>query len=165
MSAPLFHTADLCDALDDRAAVAEPGFTDFGGHPRFSGIIKTVRCPDDNSLVRRALEQPGTGRVLVVDGGGLRSCALLGDQLATLAQKNGWSGVVINGCVRDTEELAAIPIGIRALGSHPRKSRKRGLGEADTAVLFAGVKFEPGSYLYADRDGMLVTKIQVDTVE
>ena len=121
-------------------SLAEPGFLDYGGRRSFSGPISTVRAPEDNSLVRKALEEPGQGRVLVVDGGGSRRCALVGDQLAALAQKNGWAGVVVNGCIRDAEEVGRTAIGVKALGTHPR------------------VTFRPGHYLYADADGIVTSE-------
>jgi regulator of ribonuclease activity A len=157
MRPPTVATTDVSDELGENARVAEPGFCDFGGRRRFSGPISTVLCLDDNSQVRVALEAPGEGRVLVVDGNASRNCALLGDQLAALAYKNGWSGVVINGFIRDSEAVASVDIGIKALGTHPRRSQKRGLGRRDVAVHFAGVEFTPGDYLYADPDGMVVT--------
>jgi len=150
-------TTDISDELGDNAQVVEPGFNDFGKRRRFSGRISTALCPDDNSQVRAALESPGEDRVLVVDGNASGNCAFLGDQLAALACKNGWSGVVVNGCIRDSEILATIGIGVKALGTHPKKSLKRGLGERDIPVRFAGVEFRPGDYLYADPDGIVVT--------
>ena len=150
-------TTDISDELGDNAQVVEPGFNDFGKRRRFSGRISTALCPDDNSQVRAALESPGEDRVLVVDGNASGNCAFLGDQLAALACKNGWSGVVVNGFIRDSEILATIGIGVKALGTHPKKSLKRGLGERDIPVRFAGVEFRPGDYLYADPDGIVVT--------
>ncbi|RKH05145.1 RraA family protein [Corallococcus sp. CA047B] len=152
-------TADLCDAHAGTAhfQVAEPGFLDYGGRRDFQGPISTVRAPEDNSLVRKALEEPGQGRVLVVDGGGSRRCALVGDQLAALAQKNGWAGVVVNGCIRDAEEVGRTAVGVKALGTHPLKSGKRNEGQRDVEVRFAGVTFTPGHYLYADADGIVTS--------
>jgi regulator of ribonuclease activity A len=154
-------TTDISDELGDDAQVAEPGFRDFGKRRRFSGRISTVSCPDDNSQVRVALETPGEDRVLVVDGNASSNCAFLGDQLAALACKNGWSGVVVNGCIRDSELIATVGIGVKALGTHPKKSLKRGSGERDIPVRFAGVEFKPGDYLYADPDGIVVTSSPV----
>jgi regulator of ribonuclease activity A len=153
-------TADLCDEHSGSASfqVAEPGFFDYGGRRSFSGPISTVRAPEDNTLVRKALEEPGQGRVLVVDGGGSRRCALVGDLLAALAQKNGWAGVVVNGCIRDAEEVGRTPIGVKALGTHPLKSGKRNEGQRDVEVRFAGVTFKPGHYLYADADGIVTAE-------
>ena len=154
-------TTDISDELGDNAQVVEPGFNDFGKRRRFSGRISTASCPDDNSQVRAALESPGEDRVLVVDGNASGNCAFLGDQLAALACKNGWSGVVVNGFIRDSEILATIGIGVKALGTHPKKSLKRGLGERGIPVRFAGVEFRPGDYLYADPDGIVVTSSPV----
>lgn len=150
-------TTDISDALGDAARVAAPVFTDYGGRKAFSGQITTVKCFEDNSLVRQALETPGEGRVLVVDGSGSTNCALLGDMLASLALNNGWAGIVVNGCIRDSAEIAGIGIGVKALATHPRKSRKQGLGERDVPLAFAGIEFKPGEYLYADPDGIVVT--------
>jgi regulator of ribonuclease activity A len=152
-----FKTADLCDANPDAVQVADPLFGDFGGEDAFSGPIATVRAPEDNSLVRQALEEPGGGRVLVVDGGGSMRCALLGDQLAELAVKNGWAGVVVNGCVRDSAEIAGMALGVKALGTHPLKSEKRNQGQREVPVRFAGVTFVPGHHLYADADGIVLS--------
>ena len=152
-----FNTTDLSDELGDAAQVASPLFRDFGGAVRFSGPISTVKCHEDNSLVREALEQPGGGRVLVVDGGGSLRCALLGDMLGELALRNGWTGVLVYGCIRDAEAIGRMPLGAKALATHPRKSVKRGIGERDVPVRFADVIFSPGAMLYADLDGVLVT--------
>ena len=151
-------TTDISDALGDTARVAAPIFSDYGGRKIFSGEIATVRCFEDNSFVRQAFETPGEGRVLVVDGGGSTNCALLGDMLAALAHRNGWAGVVVHGCIRDSAEIAGIDIGVKALATHPRKSNKQGLGERDIPVVFAGIEFKPGEYLYADTDGIVITQ-------
>jgi regulator of ribonuclease activity A len=151
-------TTDISDALGDAVHVASPGFNDYGGRTQFSGTIATVKCHEDNSLVRAAIEEPGNGRVLVVDGGGSMHCALLGDMLARLAAKNGWAGIVVNGCIRDSAEIAKVQIGIKALATHPRKSVKRGLGERDVTVFMADIDFRPGEQLYADQDGIVVTR-------
>jgi regulator of ribonuclease activity A len=158
-STPL-KTADLCDEHAGAAhfQIAEPGFLDYGGRRAFSGPISTVRAPEDNSLVRKALEEPGQGRVLVVDGGGSRRCALVGDMLAALAEKNGWAGVVVNGCIRDAEEVGRTAVGVKALGTHPLKSGKRNEGQRDVEVRFAGVTFRPGHHLYADADGIVTSE-------
>ncbi len=149
-------TADLCDEFDSEVRVAEPIFRDFGGLRAFCGRVRTVRVRDDNSLVRAALETDGQGAVLVVDGGGSLRCALVGDRLGQLAYDNGWSGIVVHGCVRDSADLGTIPIGLKALASAPRKSRKRGEGEENVPLSFAGVVFKPGDHLYADPDGIVV---------
>lgn len=152
-----FATADLYDRFGERLAVAEPIFRDFGGRAVFSGPIETIKAFEDNSLVRNALEEPGEGRVLVVDGGGSLRCALVGDQLARLGQKNGWNGIVVWGCVRDSAVLRTIPIGIKALAANPTKSVKRNEGRRGLAVRFAGVEFRSGQFVYADEDGVVVS--------
>ncbi len=150
-------TTDLSDAHADSVAHVDPIFLDYGGQLTFHGPITTLKVFEDNALVRSAVEGPGEGRVLVVDGGGSRRCALFGGNLAQLAAKNGWAGVVIFGCVRDRDELEAEPVGIKALGHHPRKSIKKGAGDIDLPVTFGGVTFTPGAWLYADRDGIIVS--------
>lgn len=152
-----YATTDLCDDHADKLQVAEPVFRDFGSTTRFHGPITTLKLFEDNSLVRDTLETPGNGGVLVVDGGGSMRCALLGGNLAVLAQDNGWAGVVVYGCIRDHEEIEATTVGVKALAAHPLKSRKQGVGEKNIPVRFAGVSFEPGAWLYADRDGLVVS--------
>lgn len=150
-----FKTADLCDEYPDSLQICEPGFSSFGGRPRFFGQISTIKCFEDNSLVREAVAEPGEGRVLVVDAGGSRRCAMLGDLLAAKAAAKGWSGVLIYGLIRDSAEIADMDLGVKALGTHPLKSVKKGVGERDVVVHFAGVTFVPGEYLYADEDGIV----------
>lgn len=150
-----FKTADLCDAHADSLQICEPIFSSFGGRTRFSGRISTIKCFEDNSLVREAVGEAGAGRVLVVDGGGSLRCAMLGDLLAAKAVENGWSGVLMYGLIRDSEDIAAMQLGVKALGTFPLKSVKRGIGERDVPVRFAGVSFRPGEYLYADADGIV----------
>jgi regulator of ribonuclease activity A len=151
-----FTTPDLCDEFAQDVRAAEPLFRDWGGVPSFAGVIETVKVLDDNALVRQVLESDGRGRVLVVDGGGSVRCALVGGRLAALAYENGWSGLVVHGCVRDSAELADTPIGVKALHAVPMKSGKTGMGQRGIPVSFAGVTFAPGAHLYADRDGILV---------
>lgn len=148
-------TADLLDAHGAAAAVCLIQFRSFGARS-FAGPIATVRCNEDNVLLRARVDEAGDGRVLVVDGDGSMACALLGDNIATLAFKSGWAGIVINGCVRDTVALDELGFGVKALGSNPRPSRKDGEGEIDVPVTFGGVTFTPGSQLYADEDGVVV---------
>jgi regulator of ribonuclease activity A len=150
-------TTDLSDAHPE-AQVCDPVFAvQLGGSRTFSGPITTLKVFEDNSMVREIVQTPGEGRVLVVDGGGSLRCGLFGGNLAVAAARNGWAGVVINGCARDADELDAEPIGIRALALHPRRS-ERGLhsGQAGLTVRFAGVEFREGEWLLADRDGVLV---------
>lgn len=155
---PEFATADLYDANEDKVRVAVSLFGDFGGRLNFAGRISTVKVHEDNTLVRAALEEPGEGRVLVVDGGESMRCALVGDMLAELGARNGWAGIVVSGCIRDSAVISEIDIGVKALGTNPRKSQKLGTGQHDVSVEFAGVTFIPGEYLYADEDGILVSK-------
>ena len=156
-----FATADLCDAAAKSGAaifVASPGLRSFGGRAAFSGRIETVSCRDDNSLVRAALAgEDGAGRVLVVDNGGSMRCAVLGGNLAAAGEKNGWSGAIVNGCVRDADELGAAAFGVLALAAHPRRSEKRGEGGRGATAHFAGVDFVPGHFVYADADGVVVS--------
>lgn len=150
-------TADLSDAHENTVVIAEPIFADFGGNIMFHGKIRTLKLFEDNSLVRALVSTPSKGEILVVDGGGSMRCALLGGNLAALAVQNGWSGIVINGCIRDSEEIGLEDFGVKALGTHPKKTPKNGVGEQDVVVHFADVTFVPGQYLYADEDGMLVS--------
>ncbi|MEV4297774.1 ribonuclease E activity regulator RraA [Microbispora rosea] len=152
-----FATADLYDAHGDALHSCVTQFRSYGSRTRFSGQIATVRCLEDNALVKQVLATPGEGRVLVVDGGGSLRTALLGDLIATAAVENAWAGVVINGAVRDTAALAGFDLGIKALGANPRKSAKTGLGEIDVPVNFGDVTFAPGAWLYSDEDGILVS--------
>jgi regulator of ribonuclease activity A len=151
-----FATADLCDEFGAEVRVAEPLFRDWGGSVAFAGQVETVRVFEDNALVRQVLETHGRGRVLVVDGGGSLRTALVGGNLAALAHRNGWTGLLIHGCVRDSEELRTVPLGVKALAAVPRKSEKRGEGEQGVAVTFAGLVFTRGCHLYADRDGVVI---------
>ena len=149
-------TPDLCDRHGDRVAVADPVLRDFGGREAFRGPIETVRVFEDNALVRKVLEADGKGRVLVVDGGASRRCALLGGRLAALAATNGWSGVVVNGCVRDVGEIRGAAVGVKALAACPRPPAKTGAGEQGVTVTFAGITFQPGQMLWGDEDGVVV---------
>ena len=157
-----YLTADLYDAHGDDLQVALPLFRDYGGRSDFHGLVVTLKLHEDNSLVRETLGEPGEGRVLVVDGGGSLRCALLGDNLARMAASNGWSGLVIHGCIRDSVEIAKLPVGVKALATNPTKSLKRGEGQRDVMVRFADVSFMPGSYLYADADGIVVALEPLD---
>lgn len=152
-----FTTADLYDEYGEKLQVAQPLFNDFGGQLKFHGLIATVKVHEDNSLVRATLEEKGKGRVLVIDGGESLRCALVGDLLVQLGKDNGWSGIVVSGCIRDSAVIITIDIGVKALGTNPRKSVKKGAGDRNIPVTFAGVTFTPGHYLYADEDGILVS--------
>lgn len=151
-----YSVPDICDEFIDEISVLDPLFSDFGGKRRFSGEVVTIKCFEDNSLVRDAVRREGRGRVLVVDGGGSLRHALLGDMLAASAAENGWQGLLINGCVRDVEILETIDLGVKALNSHPVKTDKRGEGQCDINVTVAGATIRPGHYLYADANGVVV---------
>jgi regulator of ribonuclease activity A len=149
-------TADLLDDYGDGAAVCEIEFRQFGAVRNFAGEISTVRCHEDNVLVKQRVSKPGHGRVLVVDGEGSLRVALVGDMVAGLARDNGWAGLVIYGAVRDVASLAGLELGVKALGTNPRPSGKTGAGEIDVQVTFGGVTFRPGAILYSDEDGVVV---------
>ena len=161
MTPPAFSTCDLCDTHKAETSgafrVLPPVFASFGGTAAFAGPVSTVKCHEDNSLVKAALDEPGQGRVLVVDGGGSLRRALVGGNLAAAAARNGWAGIVVDGCVRDAAELAATPVGIRALALMPLPTDKRGEGLRDVPVQLQGVWVRPGDRLYADADGIVVT--------
>jgi len=156
-----FKTPDLCDEfeaeLGQSLRVVAPMFQRYGARNSFSGEIVTLKIFEDNTLVREAFAENGKGKVLVIDGGGSLRCALVGDQLAILAQSTGWEGVVVYGCIRDSGDINGVDIGVRALNTHPQKSIKKGVGDRNIAVTFGGVTFKPGEWLYADEDGVLVS--------
>jgi regulator of ribonuclease activity A len=149
-------TADLVDSIGPDVRSCDVQFRQFGGHAEFAGPISTVRCFQDNALLKSLLSQPGAGGVLVVDGGGSLHSALVGDVIAELARSNGWAGLVINGAVRDAAALRGIDIGIKALGTNPRKSTKTGAGDRDVEITLGGVTFTPGEIAYSDDDGIVV---------
>jgi len=151
-------TADLCDHFADQLQIVEEDFGDFGGLTSFHGPIVTIKAFEDNSLVAETLNELGAGRVLVVDAGGSLRRAMLGDNLAARAVKNHWSGLVIYGCIRDSADIAEMELGVKALGTHPLKTDKKGIGEKNIPVRFGGVTFTPGNYLYADEDGIVVAE-------
>ena len=149
---------DICDQYIDEIVVFDPVFRDFGARRKFWGEVVTVRCFEDNSLVGETVRTPGLGRVVVVDGGGSLRRALLGDLLAAAAVKSGWQGLVINGAVRDVEILETIDLGIKALAACPVRTDKRGEGQLGIALRFAGAQMEPGHFLYADANGVVIAK-------
>ena len=159
-----FNTADFCDRFSeqDNFQVAEPMLRHFGGKRRFSGYVTTLKVFEDNSSVRSTLEEPGNDRVLVIDGGGSKRCALLGDTLAGLAMDNGWQGIIVYGCIRGSELIEQLAIGVMALNTHPLRSRKHGQGHRDVMISFAGVNFKKEHYLYADNDGIIVMETKLD---
>ncbi|RJF98332.1 ribonuclease E activity regulator RraA [Noviherbaspirillum saxi] len=162
-----FATCDICDANEDKLgngtlAVLPPIFQKFGMQLSFAGPATTLKVFEDNVLVRSTLETPGNGHVLVIDGGGSLRCALVGGNLGVLAEKNGWAGIIVNGCIRDSEEINACDIGVRALATHPQRSVRKGVGDRDLSVSIAGVAIHPGDWIYADADGVLVSKEKLD---
>lgn len=155
-------TADLCDAHEEALEsgslrVLPPVFQNYGGEAVACGPVATLRCFEDIGLLAKLVETPGQSRILFVDGGGSDRCALFGGNLGVLAQKNGWSGLVINGCIRDTAELAEVAIGIWAMASHPRRGSRSGSGQSGAVIDIAGVRVAPGNWCYADSDGILVS--------
>ena len=151
-------TADLYDERGDELDSLSLQLHDFGGRVAFDGPVRTVRCHRDNALVKDLLATPGDGAVLVVDGGGSLESALVGDLIAASAVENGWAGLIVFGAIRDRAAIGELPIGVKALGSNPRKSVKAGIGEVDVAVTIAGVAFVPGRHVWADADGVLVER-------
>ena len=155
---PTFATADLSDDNEGAAQVLCLLLQSYGGKTRFCGPVSTVQCYEDNTLVRATLEEPGAGRVLVIDGGGSIRCALVGDKLARLAKENNWQGIIVNGCIRDTAAINKIDIGVKALGANPKKSQKKGAGTRDHPITFGAATITPGHWLYADADGVLLSE-------
>ncbi|AUM14739.1 ribonuclease E activity regulator RraA [Ketobacter alkanivorans] len=156
-----FVTPDLCDAYPESVRIVEPLFTNYGGRESFGGEIITVKCHEDNSLVKEHVGKPGAGRVMVVDGGGSLRCALLGDMLAEKAAQNGWAGLIIYGCIRDVDEIRNTDLGVQALRTIPIKSNRQGRGDLNIPVAFGGVTFHPGEYVYADNNGIIVSSVEL----
>ncbi|MEX0941638.1 MAG: ribonuclease E activity regulator RraA [Pseudomonadales bacterium] len=159
----MYVLPDLCDEYPDLIRVVTPffsnsGLRNFGGCASFGGEITTIKCHEDNSLVASRVEQPGAGKVLIVDGGGSMRCGLLGDNLALKASDNGWEGIIVYGCIRDVDIIATIDLGVQALASNPMKSVKRDIGLLDEVVTFGGVDFIPGQFVYADNNGIIVAQ-------
>ncbi|ADX74911.1 ribonuclease E activity regulator RraA [Pseudarthrobacter phenanthrenivorans] len=152
------NTADLYDERGEELASVSLQFQSLGGRSHFSGRARTIRCFQDNALVKSTLATPGNGCVLVVDGGGSLGTALMGDMIAESAVANGWAGVVINGAIRDREAIAALDLGVKALGSNPRKSARDGAGEVDVDVVIDGVTIRTGAMIWCDPDGILVER-------
>ncbi|WP_284986691.1 MULTISPECIES: ribonuclease E activity regulator RraA [unclassified Arthrobacter] len=152
------NTADLYDERGEELESISLQFLDLGGRSNFSGPVRTIRCLEDNALVKTVLGSPGEGAVLVIDGQGSLRTALMGDMIAESAVANGWAGVVINGAVRDRVAISGLPLGVKALGSNPRKSSKTGAGEADVELVIDGVRVRPGVMIYCDPDGILVER-------
>ena len=152
-----FKTADLSDESEGSLQVVLPGLKNFGGKTRFHGQIVTVKSFNDNSKVREQIWSEGNGRVLVIDNEASMTCAMLGDMMAAKAIENGWAGVVINGCIRDSVDIGGMDVGVKALATNPLRSVKEGRGEVDIEVRFNGATFRPGEYLYSDEDGILLS--------
>lgn len=152
-----FVTPDLCDEYPEKIQVVEPLFTNYGGRTSFGGEIVTLKAFEDNSKVRELVAQDGKGKVMVVDGGASMRHAMLGDMLAEKAAKNGWEGIIINGCIRDVDVIMETELGVQALATNPLKTEKRGLGDINVEVKFGGVVFVPGQYVYADNNGIIVS--------
>ncbi|MDQ7004798.1 MAG: ribonuclease E activity regulator RraA [Ghiorsea sp.] len=153
-----FKTTDLYDEHLESLQVAMPIFRDFGGKTSFSGTIVTLKAVDDNSFLKTSFEQDGTGKVLVVDASSSMRCAMMGDMMASLGASNGWQGVIIHGCIRDSVDVGKVDIGVKALATTPRKSTKRNQGVLNIPVHFADVTFNPDEYVYADEDGIVLSK-------
>jgi regulator of ribonuclease activity A len=153
-----FATTDLCDQFSEELEVCGLALRSFGGKPRFAGPIATLKCFEDNSRVRELVAEGGNGRVLVVDAGGSMRRAVLGDLLARQAADNGWNGIVIYGCIRDSAAIGTMPLGVKALGTCPLKTEKRGEGQRDLTVRFGDATFRPGDWLYCDEDGLIVAR-------
>ena len=157
----MFKTTDLYDEYLEALQVAAPIFRDYGGRQKFSGQIVTLKALEDNSYLKASFESDGKGKVLVVDSAGSMRCAMMGDVMAALGASNGWEGVVINGCIRDSADVARVDIGVKALATIPRKTIKRNQGVMDIPLRFAEVVFNPGDYLYADEDGIVIAKHEI----
>jgi regulator of ribonuclease activity A len=157
-----FKVADLCDEFGEEAKVFKPIFTDFGGLRKCCGEAVTVKCFEDNSKIKELSQQPGLGRVLVIDAGGSDRCALVGDMIAADLCANGWSGVIIYGCIRDSAELATLPIMIKAIGAMPRRSTRRGEGQIAVPVEFANQRINNGDKIYADHDGIIILNSAIE---
>ncbi len=151
-------TADLYDERGDDLDSLSVPFQDIGGRTAFDGPVRTIRCHRDNALVKATLATPGDGAVLVVDGGGSLESALVGDLIAASAVANGWAGIIVFGAIRDREAIGGLDLGVKALGSNPRKSAKDGVGEVDVPIVIGGGVFAPGLHVWADADGVLVER-------
>jgi len=153
----MLSTPDLCDAHDGKVRVLEPIFNNYGGVKSFFGPAVTIKCHEDNSVVKELVSKPGNGQVIVMDGGGSLRRAILGDMLAEKAAQNGWAGLVINGCIRDVDEIGKTNLGVKALNVHPMKTEKRGIGDLNVSVQMAGQIIQPGEWVYADNNGVIVS--------
>tara|TARA_Y100000768_G_scaffold328414_1_gene266416 strand:- start:180 stop:659 length:480 start_codon:yes stop_codon:yes gene_type:complete len=155
-----FYTADICDEYED-IQICQSIFKSYGGKDKFNGKIRTVTAIEDNSYVKKLIDEKVSGDIMVVDGNGSMKCALLGDNLAKKAAANGWSGFIINGCIRDSEIISTIDIGIKALSTMPLKSEKKNVGEFGKDLKFANVSFKEGHYAYSDQDGIIIRQDEI----
>lgn len=153
-----FVTPDLCDDFPNDVRVLAPMLNNYGGKRNFYGKVVTVKCFEDNSVVKEQASQPGNGKVLVVDGGGSLRKALLGDMIAENAVKNGWSGFIIYGCIRDIDAISMLDLGVQALNTIPLKTEKRGIGDLNVPITFGGLTINPGEFIYADNNGVVVSE-------
>ncbi|MBW3697322.1 ribonuclease E activity regulator RraA [Vibrio sp. T187] len=157
-----YNTSALCDIYLDQVDVVEPMFSNFGGSASFAGQVTTLKCFEDNALIRSVVEQDGLGRVLLIDGGGSLRKALIDAEIAAIAEENEWEGIVVYGCVREVDDLEDMSIGIQALASIPVGASQSGVGEKDVPVNFGGVTFLPEDYLYADNTGIILSQEPLD---
>jgi len=158
-----FKTADLCDEFSQQLQIIEPGFISYGGNRVFSGQVSTVKCFEDNSKVRQQLSTPGEGRVLMVDAGASKRCAMLGDLLAGFAVENNWAGIIMYGLIRDSLDISNMPVGVMSLGTHPKKSEKKNVGEIDVDITFPGAGIKAGDWVYADHDGIIISNVKLQS--
>lgn len=156
MSNTTFSTPDLCDDFPHQIRVLESLFTNYGAHSHFFGSIVTIKCFEDNSVLKELVNTQGNGQVIVMDGGGSLRRAILGDMLAEKASRNGWAGILVNGCIRDVDEIAQTPLGVKALNTHPMKTEKRGIGDLNVDATFAGQTIKPGQWLYSDNNSIII---------
>ncbi|WP_105902852.1 ribonuclease E activity regulator RraA [Vibrio gangliei] len=157
-----YNTSALCDIYQDQVDVVEPMFSNFGGLTSFSGQLTTVKCFEDNGIIRSILQEDGTGRVLLIDGGGSLRRALIDAEIAAIAEENDWEGLVVYGCVREIDDLEEMEIGIQAIASIPVGATQNNIGEVDVPVNFGGVTFLPEDYLYADNTGVIISQEPLD---
>ena len=156
-----YNVPDLCDAYPELIEVVAPIFKCFGARESFGGIITTIKCFEDNSLVADTVKESGENKVLIVDGGGSTRCGLLGDNLAQEAVSNGWQGIVIYGCIRDIDIINRLDLGVKAINANPKKSVKRGMGQRDLPVSFGSVLFNPGEFAYGDNNGLIISRVSL----
>lgn len=165
----MLPTPDLCDKYENHSEanlrVLDPGFKNYGGRSAFYGEVVTIKCFEDNSVVKQLVGEPGHGKVIVMDGGASMRRAILGDMLAAKAAENGWAGLIINGCIRDCDEIGQVNLGVKALDTHPMKTEKRGIGDLNVPVTFAGHTIKPGDFVYADNNGILLSSIALDVTD